>query len=243
MRIFVDSANLADIESALQRGFVAGITTNPSILSKEERTDFKIHIRRIIRVLQQYEVKIPLSIEVFTSDPKKMIDQARIFAGEFGDYAGLNIKVPIGWNELSVIHRLKQLGIRVNCTCCMSFNQALMAALAGADFVSIFYGRIKDTGYDARSVVQSVHRAFAQGSIKAEIIVGSIRHICDINEALMAGADIVTVPPKFFTQMVSHPKTDEAVNQFLADFGNWTGNCSPDENGALQNSTRGEIRS
>jgi len=103
----------------------------------------------------------------------------------------------------------------------MSLNQAIMAAAAGADFVSLFYGRIRDVGYDASSVVQRTHQIFREGGVAAEIIVGSIRHIHDINDAFLAGADIVTVPPKFFPQMVSHPKTDEAVNQFIADFRNW----------------------
>jgi transaldolase len=103
----------------------------------------------------------------------------------------------------------------------MSLNQAVMAAGAGADFVSLFYGRIRDIGYDAFSVVQRTHQVFREGGISSEIIVGSIRHIHDVNDALLAGADIVTVPPKFFPQMVSHPKTDEAVNQFIDDFRNW----------------------
>jgi transaldolase len=221
MKIFVDSANLNEIEEALKRGFVAGVTTNPSILSKEERTDFRRHIRNIIKLLESYHVGIPLSVEVFTTKPKEMIRQAKEFASEFGDYQGLNVKIPIGWNELQVIHELKQHGIAINCTCCMSFNQVLTAALAGADFVSLFWGRIKDIGYDPRSVMTSIRQAFKQGAISSQVIVGSIRHICDINEAFLAGADIVTVPAKFFPQMVAHPKTDEAVNQFLADFANW----------------------
>lgn len=223
MKIFVDSANLAEIEEALQRGFAAGVTTNPSIMSKEDRVDVRLHIRRIIELIERYEVTIPLSVEVFTDDPAEMVRQAEELASEFGGYRGLNIKVPIGWNELAVIRELKSRGIPVNCTCCMSFNQAVMAACAGADFVSLFYGRIRDIGYDARSVVESVHRAFKEASLPTQIIVGSIRHIYDINEAIMAGADIVTVPPKFFPQMVSHPKTDEAVNQFLTDFRKWSG--------------------
>jgi transaldolase len=221
MKIFVDSANLIEIEEALRRGFPAGITTNPSIMSKEDRTDFKLHIKRIIKLCERYDRKIPLSVEVFSADPKAMVKQASEFVAEFGEYEGLNVKVPIGWDELSVIHELKVRGIRVNCTCCMSFNQAIMAAAAGADFVSLFFGRIRDIGYDARTVVESVHSAFKERSMPAQIIVGSIRHICDINEAFMAGADIVTVPPQFFRQMVSHPKTDEAVNQFLNDFKKW----------------------
>ncbi|MBE3602595.1 hypothetical protein IMX07_03045 [bacterium] len=221
MKIFVDSANLVEIEEAFKRGFASGVTTNPSILSKEERTDFRQHIRGIIRLLGRYGADIPLSVEVFTTEPHEMLRQARELAEEFGDYPGLNIKVPIGWDELRVIRELKQSGVRVNCTCCMAFNQAAMAALAGADYVSLFYGRIRDIGYDARGVVESVRRAFREGGVAAQIIVGSIRHIHDINEAMMAGADIVTVPPKFFPQMVSHPKTAEAVEQFINDFRNW----------------------
>src|SRR5437899_6029356 len=152
MKIFVDSANLVEIEEALQRGFVAGVTTNPSILSKEDRVDMRLHIGRIIELLSRYEVTIPLSVEVFTDDPQEMVRQAEELTSEFGSYQGLNIKVPIGWKELGVICELKSRGIRVNCTCCMSFNQAIMAACAGADFVSLCYGRIRDIGYDARSV-------------------------------------------------------------------------------------------
>jgi len=221
LKIFVDSANLSEIEEALQRGFAAGVTTNPSILSKEQRTDFKLHIKKIIALLEKYRCRIPLSVEVFSTEPREMLRQAKEFAEEFGGYEGLNIKVPIGWNELAVIHELKARGMRVNCTCCMSFNQAVMAASAGADFVSLFYGRIRDIGYDAFSIVERVHRTFREGAVPTQIIVGSIRHICDINEALLAGADIVTVPPKFFPQMVSHPKTDEAVGQFVDDFRKW----------------------
>ena len=221
MKLFVDSANLDEIEDALQRGFPAGITTNPSILSKEKRTDFSLHIKRIIELLDRYQTQIPLSVEVFSLEPREMVRQALEFAQQFGHYPGLNIKVPIGWNELAVIRELKRQGMRVNCTCCMSFNQAVMAAAAGADFVSIFYGRIRDIGYDAFSVVQRTHQVFREGGVRAEIIVGSIRHIHDINDALLAGADIVTVPSKFFPQMVGHPKTDEAVNQFINDFRTW----------------------
>ena len=221
MKIFVDSANLEEIEEALKRGFPAGITTNPSILSKEKRTDFALHIKQIIELLERYESTIPLSVEVFSVEPKEMISQALRFFDQFGHYPGLNVKVPIGWEELTVIRELKKRGVRVNCTCCMSFNQAVMAAGAGANFVSLFYGRIRDIGYDAFSVVQRTHQVFREGAVPTQIIVGSIRHIHDVNDALLAGADIVTVPPKFFPQMVSHFKTDEAVNQFVSDFRNW----------------------
>ncbi len=221
MKIFVDSANLQEIEEALQRGFPAGITTNPSILSKEEKCDYREHIKKIIALVEKYDYDIPLSVEVFTTDPREMIRQADEFVRHFGSYSNLYVKIPIGWDELGVIRELRHHGVKVNCTCCMSFNQAVMAAGAGANFVSLFYGRIRDIGYDAASIVRATHQVFRQWNVPSEIIVGSIRHIYDINEALVAGADIVTVPPKFFRQMTQHPKTDEVVQQFVADFRGW----------------------
>ena len=221
MKIFVDSANLVEIEEALQRGFAAGITTNPSILSKEEKGDFREHIKRIIGLVEKYGYDIPLSVEVFSTKPEEMIAQAEDFVQHFGGYRNLNVKVPIGWDELAVIRELRRRDIKVNCTCCMSYNQAVMAARAGANYVSLFYGRIRDIGYDAAAVVRQVRQTFKEWNQPSEIIVGSIRHIMDINEAIQAGADIVTVPPKFFRQMTQHPKTDEAVTQFVTDFKKW----------------------
>jgi transaldolase len=221
MKLFVDTANLEELAECLKRGFPSGVTTNPSILSREQRRDFRLHINDMIAVLQKYGCDIPLSVEVFTADPQEMIAQAEEFLGHFGHYPNLNIKVPVGWNELAVIAELRRRGIRVNCTCCMSYNQALMAARAGANYVSLFWGRIRDIGYDAGSIVRQVHQTLREWGGDSEIIVGSIRHIADINEAMQAGADILTVPPKFFPQMCAHPKTDEAVNQFVTDFRKW----------------------
>jgi len=221
IKIFVDSANLVEIEEALERGFPAGITTNPSLLSREERGDYRQHIKKIIGLLDKHGYAIPLSVEVFTTKPLEMVAQAREFMEHFGSYEHLYVKIPIGWDELGVIRELRRRGIKVNCTCCMSFNQAVMAACAGANFVSLFYGRIRDTGYDASCVVRDTCRVLRERNIPSEVIVGSIRHIHDVNEALIAGAHIVTVPPKFFRQLVSHPKTDEAVQQFITDFQRW----------------------
>jgi transaldolase len=220
MKIFVDSANLGDIEEALKRGFPAGVTTNPSIVAQEEKGDFTDRMRAIIALLKQYGAPIPLSVEVFSSSPKEMIRQAEAFTAQL-DYPALYIKIPIGWNELAVIRELKQRGMKVNCTCCMSFSQALLAARAGADFVSLFYGRIRDGGADPAVVVRHVRSAYAENGIPAEIIVGSIRKVQDITEAFLSGAHIVTVPPRFFREMAHHPKTDEVVGQFLADFAAW----------------------
>ncbi len=223
MKIFVDSANLGDIEDALKRGFTSGITTNPSILAKEERRDFAAHIRDIISLLRRYKSSVPLSVELFTMDPVEMLAQAERFLTDFGDYENLVIKVPVGWEELCVIHALRQMGARVNCTCCMSYNQAMIAAQAGANYVSLFWGRIRDFGSDPSLRVRQVHKTFKEWGCSSEIIVGSIRQFIDVNEAFQAGADIVTVPPKFIPQLCTHPKTDEAVQQFIRDFREWTG--------------------
>jgi transaldolase len=222
MKIFIDSANLQEIEESLKRGFPDGITTNPSILSKEQRRDFKEHIRDIISLLRRYDANLPLSVELFTTNVDDMLRQADSFVSDFGDYEQLAIKVPIGWDELRVIHHLRKQGVKVNCTCCMSYNQAIIAARAGANYVSLFWGRIRDTGYDAASVVRQVHETFREWHSPSEIIVGSIRQMIDVNEAIQAGADIVTVPPKFFPLMCAHPKTDEAVAQFVRDFAEWS---------------------
>lgn len=222
MKVFVDTANISDIEAALERGFVSGVTTNPSLLAREPRTEFVRHVGKIVDLLRTYGRPIPLSVEVFTTDPTEMLRQAEQFVEAF-DYPHLSVKVPIGWDELKVIYGLRKRGVLVNCTCCMSVNQAMMAAQAGATYVSLFYGRIRDTGYDARVVVEETCRAFRLGEVQSEIIVGSIRHIRDVVDAFLAGTHIVTVPPQFFKQLVSHPKTDEVVNQFITDFRQWLG--------------------
>lgn len=221
MQLFVDSANLIEIEDALVRGFPAGITTNPSIFAQEQKGDFREHVRKLIELLGRYGYEIPLCVEVFTSKPDEMLAQAEDFVRDFGHYPRLAIKVPIGWDELVVIRELRRRRIAVNCTCCMSLNQAVMAAAAGADYVSLFYGRIRDIGYDAAAVVRQVRGLFREREVPTRIIVGSIRHIYDVNEAFQAGADIVTVAPRFFPQLVAHPKTDEAVRQFVTDFERW----------------------
>lgn len=221
MKIFVDSANLNDIEEALKRGFPAGVTTNPTLVAREERGDLSERIRAIIALLRKYGLEIPLSVEVFSASPDEMLRQGVSFVASF-DYPPLYVKVPIGWDELAVIRELKQRGMKVNCTCCMSFTQALVAARAGSDFVSLFWGRIRDGGVDPAVVVRQVRSAFVENGIASEIIVGSIRKAEDVSEAFLAGAHIVTVPPKFFRELVSHPKTDEVVQQFLSDFRAWT---------------------
>ena len=245
MKIFIDTANLADIEAALRRGFIDGITTNPSLLAKEPKAKFEDHIKKIVELARELKNGVHLSVEVFSREPDEIIRQAKYFIKEFG-YPNLSIKVQVGWNELETIRRLSEEGVSVNCTACMTPTQAVMAAAAGAKYVSLFWGRIRDAGdpeksktlwgalsklreekaledsdSDPAAVVRQTRTLLDQRGAAAEIIAGSMRSVADVKQAGLAGAHIVTVPPKFFPAMISHPKTEEVVDQFLKDFEGW----------------------
>lgn len=238
MKIFIDTANVTDIEAGLKRGFASGITTNPALLAKEPKSSFETHIQKIIELINRYQPGIPLSVEVFSCDPAEIVRQAKEFVQKF-NYRELCIKIQIGWDELAIIKELAAEGMAVNCTCCMTVTQALMAARAGAKYVSLFWGRIRDAGaapeaeqlkqkkaldaedFNPAAVVRSVRELIDKNSLECEIIAGSIRSVTDVRDAALAGAHIVTVPPKFFPDMITHFKTDEVVNQFLKDFKQW----------------------
>ncbi|MCR4334648.1 MAG: fructose-6-phosphate aldolase [Patescibacteria group bacterium] len=221
MKIFIDSANLLEIENALKKGFISGVTTNPSLLAKEPKSGFEKHIKKIVTLLNKYDSKLSLSVEVFSRDPKEIIEQAKRFKKIF-KYKNLSIKVQIGWNELEAINTLSKAGISVNCTACMNVTQALLATNAGARYVSLFWCRIRDGALDKpQDVVSATRKLLDEGKSKSEIIAGSIRSVEDVRDAFIAGAHIVTVPPKFFIPMVEHFKTTEAVDQFFKDFTAW----------------------
>lgn len=222
MKIFLDSANLNEVESCLKRGCIQGITTNPSILSKEPKTDFIKHIQKIADLCKRYQQLLPLSVEVFTANPKEMLAQAHDLVKQI-DYKHLNIKIPIGWDELEVVYQLSKEGIPVNCTCLFTEAQCMLAANAGAKYVSIFMGRLKDIGGDPLSVIGNVRQLLDQAGSSSEIIVGSIRHAQDVSEAHREGAHIVTAGMKLFESMASHPQTTKSVNGFLEDFKQWIG--------------------
>lgn len=242
MKIFIDSANLREVEEGLKRGFAQGITTNPLLLAKEPKSSFEGHIGKIIELVNKYQPGIHLSVEVFSREPAKIIEQAKQFVKQFA-YPKMSIKIQMGWNELETIRELSQQGISVNCTACMTATQAIMAASAGAKYVSLFWGRIKDGGTDADLaavrdqalakkaldqkdfdpvfVVRTTREWLEKQGSAAEIIAGSIRSVNDIRDAGLAGAHIVTVPPKFFPDMAGHFKTDQVIDQFLTAFEKW----------------------
>lgn len=245
MKLFIDTANLADIEIALKQGFIEGITTNPSLLAKEPKSEFESHIKKIVELIRRHKDNIHLSVEVFSRDPSEMIEQARRFRDTL-NYGQLSVKIQIGLKELEVIRKLREDGFSVNCTCCMSVNQAILAAASGARYVSLFWGRIRDGGaahlnqehdlkrenakklgildkndFHPSSVVSMTRTLLDKSYRNVEIIAGSIRKAIDIRDAGLAGAHIVTIPPKFFPQMAEHFKTEEVIEQFLSDFKEW----------------------
>jgi transaldolase len=214
MRVFVDSADQKQIEHWLEQGVVDGVTTNPSIMFKDGATDLEECARRLAGIL----VERPLSVEVTTNDCEVMIEQARTFATWARNIV---VKIPVvnefGESCLGVMHRLSQEGIGVNATAILSFNQAMLAAKAGATYVSIFAGRVADEGNDPTVTIRNVRRWLDDWEVSAQIIVGSIRTVMDIQSAALAGAHIITIPPQFLPKMVDHRYTRETVRQFVQD--------------------------
>lgn len=214
MQIFLDSADVRQIETWLDQGVVDGVTTNPSIMLKDGITDLRLGALRICKLLGNR----PLSVEVTTNEHEVMLSQGR----EFATWApNIVVKIPVinewGASCLGVIRSLNSEGISVNATAILSFNQALLAAKAGATYVSIFAGRVADEGNDPAVVIRNVRHWLDEWECSARIIVGSIRTVMDIQSAAMAGAHIITIPPQFLPKMVDHRYTRETVRQFVQD--------------------------
>lgn len=214
MRVFVDSADQTQIEHWIAQGVVDGVTTNPTIMFKDGATDLEECARRLAGVLGER----PLSVEVTSNDLNIMVEQARTFATWARNIV---VKIPIvneyGESCLGVMHRLSQEGIGVNATAILSFNQALLAAKAGATYVSIFAGRVADEGSDPALTIRNVRSWLDDWDLSSHIIVGSIRTVMDIQNAALAGAHIITIPPQFLSKMVDHRYTRETVRQFVQD--------------------------
>jgi transaldolase len=214
MLVFVDSADKKQIECWLQQGIVDGVTTNPSIMFKGGVLDLERGARKLAVLLGDR----PLSVEVTSNDQGTMLKQARTFATWARNIV---VKIPIvnetGDSCLGVVHRLTQEGIGVNATAILSFNQAILAAKAGATYVSIFAGRVADEGNDPAVVIRNVRRWLDDWGLSARIIVGSIRTVMDVQNAALAGAHIITIPPEFLSKMVDHRYTRETVRQFVRD--------------------------
>jgi transaldolase len=209
MKIFLDTANIKDIREAAKLGVVSGVTTNPSLVSKEGTADYKATIQEICSIIPG-----PISVEVLVAGVKPMIEQARLFATWAPNVV---IKIPATAEGLEVISALAAKDIKVNMTLCFSLNQALLGALAGAAYVSPFVGRLDDVGHDGMELVEDIVDVFNYYDLDTEVIAASIRHPEHCVAAAKAGADIATVPYKVLMQMMKHPLTDVGIARFLSD--------------------------
>lgn len=223
MKLFIDTANLAEIEVWLRTGIGSGVTTNPTILKKAGFDNPLDAWGKIIELINRYsKCPLSLSVEVFRDDQEGMLEQAREFVGKLS-YTGIAVKIPIlgldGTDRLSVVRQLSSEKIAVNCTACIHWFQAFTAALAGAKFVSLFYRRSIDAGFDGCEMISRTRKLIDEHGLEAEIIAGSIRQAQDVIAAYDAGAHIVTVPPKFFPQLLFQQKSVDTQRQFLTDAG------------------------
>ena len=211
MKIFLDTANIDQIKKAAQLGIISGVTTNPSLLSKEATSDYETVTKNICSIIDG-----PVSVEVLSEDAESMIEEARAKAAWAEN---VNIKIPITADGLRATSVLSKENIEVNMTLVFSPNQALLGAMAGATYVSVFIGRLDDVGQDGMNVVQdTIDILDNYPELDTQVIAASIRHPMHCTYSAMAGADIATVPYNVLMQMIQHPLTDIGIKRFLDDW-------------------------
>ncbi len=210
MKFFVDTADVAEIRDLAEKGLLDGVTTNPSLVAKAGR-DFVETIREICAIVEG-----PVSAEVSALDAETMIAEGRKLA-EIAE--NVTVKVPLTWDGLKACRTLTHSGIMVNVTLCFSANQALLAAKAGATFVSPFVGRLDDVGEDGIALIRDIRAIYDNyPDYGTEILAASLRHPLHVTQAALAGADVATIPPPVLKLLVSHPLTDKGLAQFVADW-------------------------
>ncbi len=210
MRIFLDTANIDQIRQAAKLCIISGITTNPSLVSKEAAADYQNTIKEICSIIPG-----PVSTEVLVEGAQAMIEQGRLISTWAPNVV---IKIPASDGRVLATSVLTRDNIKVNFTLCFSLNQALLGALAGATYVSPFVGRLDDIGHDGMQVVKDIVDVFNHYQLPTEVIAASIRHPQHCVAAAKAGAHIATVPYNVLMQMLHHPLTDIGVTRFLADW-------------------------
>jgi transaldolase len=211
MQIFLDTANIDQIKQAAKLGIISGVTTNPSLLAKETTNDYETVTKKICSIIDG-----PVSVEVLSENAEEMIKEARVKAAW---HKNVNIKIPITAAGLEATSVLSKEGIKINVTLCFSANQALLGALAGATYVSIFIGRLDDAGQDGMQVVEDTISILDNyPGLDAQVIAASIRNPMHVTYTAMAGAEVATVPYAVLMQMIQHPMTDTGIKRFLADW-------------------------
>lgn len=209
MKIFLDTANLDQIKEAASWGIVDGVTTNPTLISKENMK-FEELVRKICKI-----VPGPVSVESVSTKAKDIVEEARGLAKLADNIA---VKIPIGIEGLKATKILSGEGIKVNTTLVFSSNQALLAAKAGTAFVSPFIGRLDDISHEGMALIDEIVAIYNNYGFETEIIVASIRHPLHVVEAALTGADIATIPFPVLEKMVKHPLTDIGIERFLKDW-------------------------
>jgi transaldolase len=210
MRLFLDTANVEHIRRASKLGVISGVTTNPSLLAREGRADYKEVVLEICSIIDG-----PISAEVLSQETESIIEEAREVSSW---HPNVVVKIPCTPSGLETISTLSREGIKINLTLCFSLNQALLGALAGATYVSPFVGRLDDAGHDGMQLVADIVELFDYYDFSAEVIAASIRHPLHCVLAAKAGAHIATVPYRVVMQMIEHPLTTAGVSRFLEDY-------------------------
>lgn len=209
MKIFLDSANIDAIKKYNELGLVDGVTTNPTLLSKEKEHPAEI-MKQIVKI-----IKGPVSLEVIGTTAQVMIEEAHRLM-KFGQ--NVVVKIPMIPDGMKAVKQLKQDGISTNVTLVFSANQAVLAAKAGASYISPFIGRLDDVGQDGMMLIKEIVQIFDNYHYETEVLVASVRHPLHIIEAAKLGADIVTLPPEILGKMLAHPLTEKGLSAFLSDW-------------------------
>ncbi|GAA0436431.1 MAG: fructose-6-phosphate aldolase [Bacillota bacterium] len=209
MKFFIDTANIDEIREANALGVLDGVTTNPSLVSKED-VSFHDRLREITE-----EVSGSVSAEVISEDAEGMIREGKELAAIAPN---ITVKVPMTLEGLKAVKAFSELNIKTNVTLIFNANQALLAARAGATYVSPFLGRLDDIGHDGMVLIETISEIFNKHDIHAQIIAASIRHPLHVIDAAKKGAHIATIPFKVLEQLVKHPLTDQGIEKFLADW-------------------------
>ena len=210
MQFFVDTANIEDIKELNDTGLVDGVTTNPSLVAKENK-DFKEILKEICNIVDG-----PVSAEVAATSHKEMMKEAEILT-KISEK--ITIKLPLTWDGLKTCKQLSKNGIDVNVTLCFSANQALLAAKCGATYISPFVGRLDDLGQDGIELIADIRAIYDNyPDLDTQILVASIRHPIHLLQSAKIGADVATLPPKVIKQLANHPLTDKGLDTFLKDW-------------------------
>jgi len=210
MKFFIDTANLKEIKEANELGLIDGVTTNPSLVAKEGKVDFKKHLAKICEMVDG-----DISAEVTSLDAEGMLKEGREFAKIAPNVV---VKCPLTLDGLKATRIFREEGTKVNVTLCFSAAQALLAAKAGASYISPFVGRLDDIGQNGMSLIADIVQIYDNYNFDTQVLVASVRHPMHIVESALLGAHVATIPFKVIQQLVKHPLTDKGLESFLSDW-------------------------